>query len=363
MQFTLSTVAAVAALVPSISAHYCFNKLVVDGSVIDAEPYEYVRQNTNSNSPVTDVTSNDLRCNVGGLASGSTTKTYEVAAGSEVGFALDSAIGHPGPLQVYMSKATDTAASYDGSGDWFKVYEMGPGEITSEGLQWASNGLTNFTFPLAEETPAGEYLLRVEQVGLHGASTEGGAQFYISCAQIKVTGSGAGSPSPTVAIPGVYTGEEPGLMINIYYPIPTNYTMPGPAVWPESAADSSDSTISSAVSSAASSAVAAATSAVSAAEAVLSTPAAVATPQVISTPVAVAPSAAATPLFSAPAAPSGAAATPVATPVSTPGAGSSSGSVQRFGQCGGSNYQGATECAEGLTCKEWNSYYAQCISA
>lgn len=43
------------------------------------------------------------------------------------------------------------------------------------------------------------------------------AQFYISCGQINVTGGGSGSPGPLVAIPGVYTGNEPGIMINIYY--------------------------------------------------------------------------------------------------------------------------------------------------
>ncbi|GME23006.1 Cellulose-growth-specific protein [Neofusicoccum parvum] len=328
MQFTLSTIAAVAALVPSISAHYCFNRLVVDGTVVDAEPYEYVRKNTNSNSPVTDVTSNDLRCNVGGLASGSTTKTYEVAAGSEVGFALDSTIGHPGPLQVYMSKADTTAASYDGSGDWFKVYEMGVSEITSEGLQWASNGISNFSFPLAEETPAGEYLLRVEQVGLHGASEKGGAQFYISCAQIKVTGSGAGSPAPNVQIPGVYTGEEPGFLINICSGSSSNSSTPAAST---SAAASTPTTV--------------------AAAAVVSTPAAVPTPQVISTPLVV-PTPIGTPLFTAPAF------TPVSTPVSTPGAG---GSIQKYGQCGGSNFKSGGACVSGTTCKEWNSFYSQCI--
>ena len=43
------------------------------------------------------------------------------------------------------------------------------------------------------------------------------AQFYLSCAQVKVTGGGNGSPSPLVSIPGVYTGNEPGILINIYY--------------------------------------------------------------------------------------------------------------------------------------------------
>lgn len=351
MKFSLATIAAVAAMVPSISAHYCFNRLIVDGAVVDAEPYEYVRKNTNANSPVTDVTSDDLICNVGGLESGSTTKTKEVAPGSEVGFALDSTIGHPGPLQVYLAKASSgDASSYNGKDkEWFKVYEMGVGSITDDGLQWLSNGISNFTFTLPEETPAGDYLMRVEHIALHGASEEGGAQFYISCAQLTVTGSGAGTPTPKVSIPGVYKADDPGLKINIYWPIPTAYTMPGPSVWPEGSGSSN----STGAATPAASTPAASTPSAVAAAAVVSTPAAVPTPQAISTP-AVVPTPVGTPvgtpLFTPP--------TPVNTPVATPGAG---GSVPRFGQCGGSNYKGSTECASGATCKQWNDFYSQCV--
>jgi hypothetical protein len=79
--------------------------------------------------------------------------------------------------------------------------------------------------------PSGDYLLRVEQIGLHVASTVNGAQFYLSCAQVTVTGGGNGNPSPLVSFPGAYSPTDPGLLIDIYYPIPTSYTMPGPAVW------------------------------------------------------------------------------------------------------------------------------------
>lgn len=70
----------------------------------------------------------------------SSTSTYTVAPGDNVGFTIDAAISHPGPLSVWMSKAPDgTAANeYDGSGDWFKVYELTYYEITSAGIQWAT---------------------------------------------------------------------------------------------------------------------------------------------------------------------------------------------------------------------------------
>lgn len=61
--------------------------------------------------------------------------------------------------------------------------------------------------------------MRAEHIALHSAGSSGGAQFYISCAQINVTGGGAGTPGPLVAFPGAYKPTDPGIMINIYYPI------------------------------------------------------------------------------------------------------------------------------------------------
>lgn len=237
-----STFAGLTAFATTAFAHYNFEALIVNDNVTSA--YEYVRQTTNSNSPVTDVTSQDFVCNQGGLDSDimAKTSTYSVSGGDTVGFTVNVNIGHPGPLHVYMSKAPDgTAANaYDGSGDWFKVYAQTTSEITDEGLQWASyvgGGITNFTFTLPEDLAAGDYLMRAEHIALHGAGSEGGAQFYIGCAQLSVGGSGTATPTDTVSIPGVYDGTEPGILINIYYPIPTSYTDPGPATYPNACED------------------------------------------------------------------------------------------------------------------------------
>ncbi|KAK8250417.1 glycosyl hydrolase family 61-domain-containing protein [Phyllosticta capitalensis] len=362
MKFSLPTLLATAALIHSSAAHYCFNRLIVNGNI--TSEYEYVRKNNNSNSPVTNVNSTDLRCNAGGLLTGSTTKTHSVKAGDTVGFALDTGIGHPGPVQVYMSKADSTAKSYDGAGEWFKIYELGTSDITDDGLQWATNDITNFTFALPQKLPKGEYLLRVESIALHGASTYGGAQFYISCAQLSVE-SDATTAAPAgdfvAKIPGVYTGNEPGIMLNIYYPVPTNYTMPGPAIWPSGSAAHSAVFVgeSAAASTAASTPSSAATSAVNvAAVTPVNTPA--------NTPVFSAPAYSAPAAYSTPAAYSSyyaPAYTPGATPAATPGASSSGGAVGVYGQCGGSNYQGSTTCVSGATCQRWNDYYSQCVAS
>jgi hypothetical protein len=78
---------------------------------------------------------------------------------------------------------------------------------------------------------AGEYLLRGEHIGLHAASTAGGAQFYVSCAQLKISGGGSTDPPNKVAFPGAYKASDPGIQININYPVPTSYKNPGPAVF------------------------------------------------------------------------------------------------------------------------------------
>ncbi|KAL5351190.1 hypothetical protein ACLOAV_003041 [Pseudogymnoascus australis] len=228
MRVILPAIAGAIAFTDVVSAHYRWTSLIVDGAATAA--YEYVRQNTNANSPITSVTSNDIRCNAGGLDSGATTSTADVIAGATVGFALDQAIFHPGPINVYLSKAPSTAASYDGSGDWFKISELGA-TISTSAITWPASNIAEYTFEIPSSTPPGEYLLRIEHIALHSAGTADGAQFYISCAQLKISGSGEGRPGPTIKLPGGYSATDPGILIGIYWPIPTSYTIPGPEVW------------------------------------------------------------------------------------------------------------------------------------
>ncbi|KIY63414.1 lytic polysaccharide monooxygenase, partial [Cylindrobasidium torrendii FP15055 ss-10] len=188
--------------------------------------YEYVRQNTNNNSPVEDVTSTDMRCNVG-ASSGSSTSTYSVNAGDTVGFKADQAVFHPGPFSMYLGQVPNggAAADWDGSGSaWFKIAEKGAN--IGDGTFSFDTTLTQYTATIPSTIADGEYLLRVEHIGLHST---GDPQFYISCAQIKVSGGGSASPA-TVEIPGYLSADDPGLTLSIYYPIPTSYDVPGTSV-------------------------------------------------------------------------------------------------------------------------------------
>ncbi|KAK2062153.1 cellulose-growth-specific protein [Colletotrichum caudatum] len=225
MRSFVPVLAGLAAFCDLASAHYRFTSLVVGGQ--NTGEYVNVRRNTNYNSPVVDVTSKDIVCNAGGLSSGSATGVATVVAGSTVGFVTDQAIYHDGPVTVWLSPAGSAGVkNYDGSGNWYKIYELGA-QTGNGQIKFPAANQAAFNFQVPSCTPPGEYLLRIEQIGLHQAGTKGGAQFYISCAQIKVTGSGSGQLSPAVKFPGAYTGNEPGILINIYYPVPTTYTIPG----------------------------------------------------------------------------------------------------------------------------------------
>ncbi|KZS92145.1 glycoside hydrolase family 61 protein A [Sistotremastrum niveocremeum HHB9708] len=223
----------VSSVIAQAAAHYTFPSLIV-GSTITSD-WEYVREtnNFNTQAPVTDVTSIDLRCY--DSATNPTAQTYvSVPAGSTIGLQSDGTIYHPGVVNIYMAKAPDgtDVSSWAGDGDvWFKVYQISAVTNGGESISWPAQNLPGVSFPLPTALPSGQYLVRIEAIALHVAQSYGGAQFYISCGQVEVTNGGSGTPGPLVAIPGVYTGYEPGILININYPIPANYTQPGPPVW------------------------------------------------------------------------------------------------------------------------------------
>jgi len=228
----VSSAIAIALAVEAVNAaalqprHYTFP------SIAGTADWADVRQTVNwqSNAGLSDVTSSQIRCYTNGAGRASGTQT--VAAGSSVSFKANPNIFHPGPLQFYMAKAPEgqTAASWDGSGNvWFKIYSE-PASSSGGQLSWASLNKGSVSVTIPKNVPTGEYLLRIEHIALHQASAVNGAQFYISCAQIKVTGGGSGTPGPLVSFPGAYKATDPGIMINIYSGA-TSYKAPGPAVW------------------------------------------------------------------------------------------------------------------------------------
>jgi cellulase len=227
-----------------------------------------------------------------------------------------------------MSKVDD-ASTADGSGDYFKIFQdtWAKASETSQGSDdyWGTKDLnTNcgkMDFKIPSDLAPGDYLLRAEAIALHAAGSAGGAQFYVTCYQITVTGSGSNAPTG-VAFPGAYAAADPGIQINIYQKLET-YVAPGPSV----IAGGSEAVAGNAGTAVTATGGASQPSATATKEAVLS-------------------SAASTLVTSA---------KPATTSASSGGC-----TVAKYQQCGGSDYTGCTTCASGSTCKSLNAYYSQC---
>lgn len=204
-----------------VQGHYIFQYLTANGQ--KGAQYQNIRKNTNNNSPVTVLSDASLRCNVGG-ASGSATTVVSVAAGSSISFTADQAVYHQGPVSFYMTKVSD-APSADGSSDWFKIKEIGP---TFSGGQAKWDMSSTYSVNIPSCIAPGDYLLRIEQLGIHNPGSP--PQFYISCAQVKVTGGGSTTLSPTTKIPGHVKSTDSGYTANIYSPDFKSYVVPGPKV-------------------------------------------------------------------------------------------------------------------------------------
>jgi cellulase len=238
MKTYLAVLAALAA--QQAAAHATFQQLWVNG----VDKGSTCARLPVSNSPVTSVNSNDIRCNVN---SGKASSVCEVAAGETVTVEMHEqpgarscsspAIGgnHYGPVMVYLSKVSD-ATTADGSTGFFKIYEdswaKNPSGWGGDDDYWGNRDMNTccgrVDVPIPSDIPAGDYLLRAETIALHSAAGSGGAQFYMTCYQIRVSGGGSASPA-TVKFPGAYSSSDPGILVNIHSQM-TSYKAPGPAV-------------------------------------------------------------------------------------------------------------------------------------
>lgn len=80
-----------------------------------------------------------------------------------------------------MSKApTGNVQEYEGDGEWFKIWESTicneGGDLTTNA--WCTWDMDQLEFQIPESVPAGEYLVRAEHIGLHGAHADEAEFFY-----------------------------------------------------------------------------------------------------------------------------------------------------------------------------------------
>ncbi|KAF2793566.1 lytic polysaccharide monooxygenase [Melanomma pulvis-pyrius CBS 109.77] len=208
-----------------------------------------------SNSPVKNLTSIDLRCNV--LGDIPAPDTIKVAPGDNLTFdwhhdkrnPTDDVIAesHHGPSLVYISPDPPTENSF------VKIWHEGlyeslpfpqPGKWSTSSNIRSNGGHMNVRIP--EGLKAGYYLIRAEMIGLHEGEVSfednqiRGAQFYPNCVQIEVTGDGSVELPEGVSFPGAYQYDTPGVVYDIYCSTQTDatapcamttYPIPGPTVW------------------------------------------------------------------------------------------------------------------------------------
>jgi len=306
---------ALAPFIACAAAHTIFQELIVNGA--SQGRLKGIRH-PSYNGPITDVTSADVACNGGPnpLVTPYPSEVITIPAGATVTtqwhYTLTSNTGdgggaepidpsHKGPIMTYLAPVANATQSQMSGLSWFKIYEDGYNAATNT---WAvdkmiaNGGKVTFTIPSCIKP--GYYFLRHELIALHGAGSYPGAQLYMECAQIQITGGGTASPA-TVTFPGAYQGSDPGITVSIYYPPLTNYVIPGPR--PFTCGGTSTNGTSS-----------------------------------VST------------------------ATTTSRSTSTASTSTSSGcTVAKYGQCGGTGYTGCTTCASGSTCTKSNDFYSQCL--
>lgn len=145
-----------------------------------------------------------------------------------------------GPMLTYLTKCTngDCKTFNATNAQWFKIdaagYQNGKWIQGQTIYSKAPGGPKPYYFNFPKNIAPGQYILRHEIIALHLASARKQAEFYPSCIQISVTGSGTGAPAPNelVKLPGAYSDDDPGIWCrkNEQFGNGNTYVMPGPKV-------------------------------------------------------------------------------------------------------------------------------------
>ncbi|KAF8597297.1 hypothetical protein BDV93DRAFT_527530 [Ceratobasidium sp. AG-I] len=344
-----ATLAAVLASASATYAHSIARAVFINGVDQGLGVGSYIR-GPPDNSPVKDLTSSAVACNVNNAA---VPKTLEVSAGDQITFEWshdnrnDDIIdpSHKGPVQVYVAPTSSNGAG----AVWVKLFSQAFTDDWATNKLIANKGHITVTVP---NLKAGEYLFRPEIVALHEADTAynvnpaRGVQLYMECVQFKVVSAG------TVALPaGIdfaksYTYADPGLVFDVYSKAGSSYVAPGGAVSSIAVAGQLGiGPVPAAGSKPATSAAAPATTA----QATSTTAAAATTTSKAINPLPTTKMTTVTIRSSS---------TAVPTTTSTPSTGAT---AAKYAQCGGSGYTGPTTCAAGSTCKFNNDWYSQCL--
>jgi hypothetical protein len=284
---------AFAAAIPLVHGHFTFVRVAHNGEW--QAPFQFIRNKTapfeELHTPDTSDNvrlynyptfssdlSESIRCGRDNLAHAAETEVLKLKAGDELEFVTTAAdpeywltstsrwddcpegrgycgngikIIHDGPVLAHLSKVPDglDVHAYDGSGEWTKIYTKGL-EILEDRPQklvhWLPRNDENppprFIFKIPKQTPAGQYLLRIDLIwpgllyNLRGQIvTDGEAQLYPSCAQIEVESEIEGSLPQGIHIPEDVRKKSPGMQMSIEMyrsqKVDAGYVYPGGPLW------------------------------------------------------------------------------------------------------------------------------------
>jgi hypothetical protein len=231
--------------VPFVAAHGYVSILGIDGTPYNGQEPTEDGQPTNSsvirristidpvkgaNNPFLDCGQNATAASLVAPANPGSSLTFQWEAGGGEGWPHDT-----GPLMFYLANCGSTTCDQFDSmtAKWFKIAQVG---LESDEVTWYQQNLkdryaANVTLP--SNIAPGNYIIRHEIIALHLANEMGGAEFYPSCSQLKITGTGTGAPASDelVSFPGAYSDTDPGIYVPQIFNGPiSNYAYPGPAV-------------------------------------------------------------------------------------------------------------------------------------
>ncbi|KAJ6483627.1 glycosyl hydrolase family 61-domain-containing protein [Mycena vitilis] len=238
--------------VPYVAAHGFVQKLWIGdkmylgtptkGSGNKANPTSIIHR-TSSQNPVKGAKNPSVNC--GNNATMSAARNGSANPGDTMSFlwtADDLSTVLAGPMLTYMASCGSDCTTFNSSAArWFKIAEVG--KISGSSGEWYQKRLrtpgvrSNVTLP--GNIAPGAYIVRHEIIALHLAnikyngSKSTGAEWYPSCAQVVIGGTGSGVPkdSELVSLPGNYTDSDPGIYVpDIYDTSSSKYTFPGPPI-------------------------------------------------------------------------------------------------------------------------------------
>jgi len=251
---------------------------------------------------------------------------------------------HHGPIIDYLANCGSSCVTVDKTTlQFFKIDGVGLVSDSSPPGTWGDDEMiannNGWLVKIPPTIAPGNYVLRHELIALHGGENVDGAQNYMQCFNLQITGSGTTTPSGTLG-ENLYHSADPGILVNIYTSLST-YIIPGPTLYSGavSVAQTSSAITSWGNATVSGGGATSTTSRSSSASVKTTTTTTTTSGTTFSTTTK----------------------STATTTTTSSGRGASTSTQTLYGQCGGGGYTGPTVCVASATCSTANSYYAQCI--